>query len=137
VAFALHGQLAKDCTLVGDLPVCRVLLMGNKLFPWLILVPMREGKRELFDLSDVDYPAVMEEIRLVSERFAHMTGAHKINIAALGNMVPQLHIHVIARFEADAAWPYPVWNAPGKPENYSAEEREALVKKFKQLLGLS
>src|SRR5688500_7741628 len=103
--FTLHPQLAKDCAHICDLKFCRVLLMDNAHFPWLILVPMQDGARELFDLSEEDYLTVMEEIRECTARFAIFTKAYKMNVAALGNMVPQLHIHIIARFEGDAAWP--------------------------------
>lgn len=109
MAFALHPQLACDTVLVGDFTCCRVLLMNNPNFPWLILVPRREKLRELFDLSHADYDTVMQEIRHVSEKVAEHTRADKMNIAALGNMVPQLHIHIIARFKTDLAWPKPVW----------------------------
>ncbi|MDE3060319.1 MAG: HIT domain-containing protein, partial [Pseudomonadota bacterium] len=106
--FTLHPKLAQDTVSVGDLPVCRALLMNDSRFPWLILVPKRDGLRELFDLEIADYPAIMEEVRYTAERFAALTGAYKMNVATLGNMVPQLHIHIIARQTSDAAWPQPV-----------------------------
>ena len=121
MTFLLHPQLAKDCLPVGDLNVCRVLLMNNRHFPWLILVPRREGVRELFDLNVPEYASVMAELRIVAAQFAAYTRAHKINIAALGNRVPQLHIHVVARFEGDAAWPNPVWNCGIAPVSYSLQ----------------
>lgn len=115
MTFALHPQLAADCIPVGDLPVCRVLLMNNRQFPWLVLVPRREGLRDIFELTPEDYAIVSEEIRQVAEKLATLTSAHKMNIAALGNLVPQLHIHVIARFTHDVAWPQPVWGAAVAP----------------------
>ncbi|MFW0776565.1 MAG: HIT domain-containing protein [Rickettsiales bacterium] len=111
--FALHPRLAADTLVIGDLPMCRVLLMNNSTFPWLILVPRRTGKTELFDLEPNDYKLVMDEVRVVTEAFSKHTKADKMNVATLGNQVPQLHIHVIARFENDQAWPNPVWNAEG------------------------
>lgn len=87
--------------------------MNNQHFHWLILVPMRENIRELHELDDADYSKVMEEVRNVSKKLASHTGAHKMNVAALGNIVPQLHIHIIARFENDPAWPKPVWGYTG------------------------
>ena len=135
--FALHPQLAADTFIVGDLPVCRVLLMNNSRFPWLILVPRCDGLRELFDLSDVDYHVAMEEVRFVSQQFAQLTGAFKMNVAALGNMVPQLHIHIIARFENDAAWPSPVWNSAHSATAYTPETAQALCAKIQEKLGLS
>ncbi|MGE0754001.1 MAG: HIT domain-containing protein [Alphaproteobacteria bacterium] len=130
--FKLHPQLAADTIPVGDLAVCRVLLMNNCLFPWLVLVPQREGLREIFDLGEEDYQAVMNEIRMVSAHFAAHAKAHKINIAALGNMVPQLHIHIIARFETDAAWPNPVWGTPA--ERYTQSEITKTIEFIKKWL---
>ncbi|MDE3015680.1 MAG: HIT domain-containing protein [Pseudomonadota bacterium] len=120
MTFTLYPQLAADTIRLGDLPVCRVLLMNNRHFPWLVLAPRREGARELFDLGAADYAGVMEEVRHAAQQLAAITGAHKMNVAALGNIVPQLHIHVIARFIHDAAWPQPVWGtaaAPYPPED--------------------
>jgi len=134
--FTLHPQLASDCLPVGDLPLCRVLLMNNRHFPWLILVPRREGLRELFDLSDADYPVVMQEVRDTAQAFAAMTTAHKINVAMLGNMVPQLHIHIIARFTHDAAWPAPVWNTGIKTEPYAEKVFAGKAAEIRSQIGL-
>jgi diadenosine tetraphosphate (Ap4A) HIT family hydrolase len=135
--FAIHPQLASDSIPIGDLPVCRVLLMNNRHFPWLILVPRREGLRELFDLQPEDYKAVMGEVRHSAERFARLTSAHKMNVAALGNMVPQLHIHIIARKTDDASWPQPVWNAGVKAEPYQADAAAILIDNVKKLLEIA
>ncbi|MDX1975500.1 MAG: HIT domain-containing protein [Rickettsiales bacterium] len=129
MSFTLHLQLAADTIPLGDLPHCRVLLMNNANFPWLILVPRRDGLRELFDLG-TDYDAVMQEVKQVSEQFAAYTKADKINVAALGNMVPQLHIHIIARFKGDAAWPNPVWNSGIDPLQYSSQQAQSLIQKM-------
>jgi diadenosine tetraphosphate (Ap4A) HIT family hydrolase len=115
--FSLHKTLQDGTVLIGDLPLCRVLLMNNRNFPWLILVPRREGLRELFDLIPADYSTLMQELRDTAAAFSRQTKAHKMNVAALGNMVPQLHIHVIARFPQDSAWPNPVWGQ-GNPAPY-------------------
>lgn len=133
--FTLHPQLAADTFLVGDLTVCRVLLMNNAHFPWLILVPRRNGIRELFELSSTDYATTMQEIKTVAEQFGKQAGAHKMNVAALGNMVPQLHIHIIARFTTDIAWPQPVWNAPHKAVSYDIKTRDGLLEKTRKTLG--
>lgn len=125
MTFTLHAQLEKDTLPIGDLPLCRVLLMNNRHFPWLILVPRQENLRELFDLSPVDYVTVMQEVRETSERFANLTKAKKMNVAALGNMVPQLHIHIIARFENDAEWPKPVWGGASAP--YAPSDLPAII----------
>lgn len=121
MTFTLHPQLAADTAHVGDLEICRVLLMNNQHFHWLILVPKRDNIRELHELDDGDYVKVMEEVRSVSKKLAGHTKAHKMNVAALGNIVPQLHIHIIARFTDDPAWPKPVWgNAESMPYNDTA-----------------
>ena len=136
MSFSLHPQLAADTFVVGDFPLCRVLLMNNANFPWLILVPQRAGLRELFDLAPQEYTLAMQEIRMASHALHAMTGAHKMNIAALGNMVPQLHIHIIARFEQDAAWPNPVWgNAAPRP--YTPSEYETALAGIRGNLSIS
>ncbi len=107
--FALHPQLAADCLLVGDLPLCRVLMMNESRYPWFILVPRRAGISEIHQLDATERAQLWAE----SDRFSHLLvelfSPDKLNIAALGNVVPQLHIHHIARFKSDAAWPAPVW----------------------------
>jgi len=135
-AFLLNPQLAADTTPVGDLALCRVLLMNNHHFPWLILVPMREGLCELFDLNPTDYQTAMQEVRDTAQKFAAITGADKMNIAALGNMVPQLHIHIIARYAGDSTWPNPVWGAGVKPEAYAPDALALMLEKTIQSLAL-
>lgn len=130
--FTLHHQLAADTVLVGDLPLTRVLLMNNRHFPWLILVPKRDGLRELFDLSETDYATCMQEVRDVAKAFGKMLGADKMNVAALGNMVPQLHIHIIARFVNDSAWPKPVWGAAS--ETYAPQALAEILEKIRKVL---
>lgn len=132
--FTLHPQLATDTLHVTDLKLCRVLLMNNSNFPWLILVPMRENMREIFDLNADDYVMAMEEIRMVAAKFSEFTKADKMNVAALGNMVTQLHIHIIARFKNDEAWPNPVWNCGITGKVYDAEKRTNLIEQLKSLL---
>jgi len=132
----LHPQLASDCFTVGDMPLCQILLMNHRHFPWLILVPRRDGLRELYDLSEADYHTCMQEIRHTAQAFAALTSAHKMNIAALGNQVAQLHIHIIARFTQDAAWPNPVWNCGVKAEPYEAEALKAHIADIRKQLGL-
>jgi diadenosine tetraphosphate (Ap4A) HIT family hydrolase len=136
MSFALHPQLAADTAIIGELPLCRVLLMDNANFPWLILVPKRAHLRELFDLEPEDYTQAMQEIRMVSEHFCKLTGADKMNVAALGNMVPQLHIHIIARFKEDAMWPSPVWSCNLSPKSYDDATKSALIARLKKDLRL-
>lgn len=132
--FALHPQLQKDCLIIGDLPLCRALLMNHRRFPWIILVPRVENAKEIVDLDAPRRGMLMEEIAQASEAMQRHFKPHKLNVAALGNMVPQLHIHLIARFEDDAAWPNPVWNSGVAAEAYDAEEGRALAGELASLL---
>ncbi len=111
MAFKLHPQLAADTIEVTNLDLCRVLLMNDATYPWLILVPERNGLKDLHDLEHADQSTCMMEIDRASRVLGDLHRPDKINVAALGNQVPQLHIHVIARFTSDAAWPNPVWGA--------------------------
>jgi diadenosine tetraphosphate (Ap4A) HIT family hydrolase len=122
--FSLHPQLAQDTHVVMDLPLCRVLLMNEARYPWLILVPRRLGIREIHELDSVDRTQLWLESDKVSRALMTLFQPDKLNIAALGNVVAQLHIHHIARFQTDAAWPTPVW---GKFEltPYTAEAAAA------------
>ncbi|MBL4838810.1 MAG: HIT family protein [Kordiimonadaceae bacterium] len=129
----LHPQLAADSVPVVEIALCDVRLIADATYPWLILVPRREGVREIHALDDVDQQQLMQEISFVSQLLEELTGADKMNVAALGNMVPQLHIHIIARFVGDAAWPAPVWGATQK-KPYSDDALESLVTKLKSAL---
>ncbi|HEX7776398.1 MAG TPA: HIT family protein [Parvibaculum sp.] len=133
--FALHERLAADTWTVKDLPLCRVLLMNDRRYPWTILVPRREGLRDFHEVAKADKAAFLGEIDRVSEVLKDMTGAHKMNVGALGNMVPQLHVHVIARFEGDDAWPKPVWGL-GEAVPYVPQEADLLMERLRKgLLG--
>ncbi len=125
-SFTLHDRLAADTRHVMALPLCNVLMANDKRFPWLILVPRRPDVRELFALDASDRFQAMEEICGVAAALEEATGAIKMNIGALGNMVPQLHIHIIARFEQDEAWPGAIWGV-GTPIPFSAEEAETAI----------
>ena len=107
--FTLHPRLATDTHLIGDLRLCRVLLMNDARFPWLILVPRRDGLHEIADLALADSTALMDEVRLASSALRDLYSPDRVNVAAIGNIVDQLHIHVVARATNDAAWPAPVW----------------------------
>ena len=124
--FGLHPQLAADCTAVGDLPLCRLLLMDDANFPWCILVPRRPGIREIHELAAADRAALLDEVTVLSAAMQSLFAADKMNVAALGNVVPQLHVHVIARRVGDAAWPRPVWGAVARRPHTEAE-RDAMV----------
>ena len=125
-AWSLHSQLKKDTIEIGDLPLCRVLVIKDANFPWLLLVPRRHEVIEIIDLDEVEQAQLMTEITRVARALKEVTACDKLNIAALGNVVPQLHVHVIARRTSDAAWPRPVWGAlPPRP--YASADRERLI----------
>ncbi len=134
--FQLHPTLEADTILIGDLPLCRLLLMNNANFPWLILVPRRGGLRELFDLGPHEYAEACQEIRMVAEKLSAHTKAYKMNIAALGNIVPQLHIHIIARSQNDAAWPQPVWNSGVPVQAYTPQELTRVIADIRNITNL-
>ena len=130
----LDPQLAADTVPVLDLPLCAVLLNDDANYPWLILVPRRAGVVELIDLSEDDRAQLMTEIARVSQALRSITACHKLNVAALGNAVRQLHVHVIARQTTDAAWPNPVWGrVPRKP--YEPAGRASLAETFRHRLA--
>ena len=108
-SWTLHPQLERDTASLGDLPLSRVLVINDANYPWLLLVPRRPDITEVIDLDEVEQAQLMTEVTRVSRALQAVTECHKLNIAALGNAVPQLHVHVIARFRHDAAWPKPVW----------------------------
>lgn len=107
--FRLHPQLEQDCEQLGRLTLCRLLLMRDANYPWCILVPEREGVTEIYQLSESDQAQLARESAQLAAIMAKLFSADKMNIAALGNVVPQLHIHHIARHREDPAWPAPVW----------------------------
>ncbi len=107
--FRLHPSLQKDCIKLGRLTLCRVLLMNDSQFPWLILVPEREGITEIYQLSATDQQQLIHESSYIAEQLSQSYQADKMNIAALGNMVSQLHIHHVVRYKSDKAWPAPIW----------------------------
>ena len=134
--FALHPTLAADTHPVGDLPLCRVLLMDDSNWPWFILVPRRPEVREICELSDADQVALVRESSLIATTLIELFQADKLNVAALGNQVPQLHLHHIVRHSYDPAWPKPVWGAlPRQP--YPPARAKETVKKLAFQLGLA
>ncbi len=132
--FEVHPQLATDCFVVGDLSLCRVLMMNESRYPWFILVPRRADIREIHHLSTSDQQQFWHESAQFCQLLEDQFQPDKLNVAALGNMVPQLHIHHIARYQSDTAWPAPVW---GKfaPLAYAADERDARLKIIQQKLS--
>lgn len=129
MSFSLDSRLHNDCIEILDLPLCKLLLMNEARYPWLILVPRVAGVTELIDLTLSQQQRLWDESNLVSQFLRATFKPDKLNIAALGNVVPQLHVHHIARFETDAAWPAPVW---GKfvPQSYSDGEINRITSMF-------
>lgn len=127
--FVLHERLAADTVALADWPLCRVLLMNDASYPWLILVPRRPGLKEIHDLDKDERAQLTEEICRASRALLSKFSPDKINVGALGNLVPQLHLHVIARFTTDPAWPGPVWGArpPVPYESGALQERVAAM----------
>jgi len=119
--WSLHPQLLKDTLEIGDLPLSRVLVIKDAHYPWLLLVPRRAGAVEIIDLGEVEQAQLMTEITRVSRALKDVTQCDKLNVAALGNAVPQLHVHLIARRTTDAAWPRPVWGV-APPLAHDAQE---------------
>ncbi len=119
--FTLDARLTEDCIPLGRFALSRLLLMNDATYPWLILVPERPDMRELFDLDAADQSALAAETALVARMLKTLCAADKINVAALGNVVAQLHIHVIARFAKDPAWPAPIWGH-ALPRPYAPDE---------------
>ena len=132
--FVLDTRLQEDTWLIGDFPLCRLLLSNDSNYPWFVLVPRREGISELFQLNDDDQQLMWHETTVLAKVLKGLFGADKMNVAALGNVVSQLHMHVIVRFQADVAWPGPVWGKhPAKP--YSQAEVQAIRDRLKPVLG--
>lgn len=107
----LHQQLDNDCFILAELPLSWLLLLNDNHYPWFILVPRREGVKEIHQLSHDDQLLLLDESMHLSRCLEEVFLPDKLNIAALGNVVPQLHVHHIARFKSDACWPSPVWGA--------------------------
>ncbi|HEV7491172.1 MAG TPA: HIT domain-containing protein [Rhodanobacteraceae bacterium] len=128
--FKLDPRLLADTDAIGELPLSDLLLMNDARFPWLILVPRIAGARELIDLDERDQQTLLGEINLIGRALETLLRPDKLNIAALGNIVAQLHVHVIARFAEDAAWPQPVWGH-GERILYTETERASRIAKIR------
>ena len=131
--FALDPRLVADTCPVASLPLCDVLLMSDARYPWLVLVPRRAGMVEIADLSDADQTALWQEVNHSSAALRSTSPCEKLNIGALGIIVRQLHVHVVARNHGDAAWPGPVWGH-GKAVPYEPAAREALLQRLRDAL---
>lgn len=132
--FQLDSRLANDTTVIGSFALCEVLLMNDASYPWIILVPRQSAISEIFQLSETDQRLLMQESVFVSRKMRTHFQADKMNVAALGNVVSQLHVHHIARYKKDLAWPAPVWGVkPAAP--YTKEEMEITVNTLKALFA--
>ena len=136
MAFELHPRLAADGIKLGNFPLSAVLLNNDSRFPWCILVPRIDGLRDLHEVPAARRDEFFAEIERVSIALKDLSGADKMNVAALGNMVPQLHVHVIARRQGDAAWPKPVWGAV-PPVDHDKYELERFVQELRRKMWLS
>lgn len=131
MSFELHPNFAKKI-FITDLPLCRVLLEDDKNYPWIMLIPRRADKSRIMDLAAADQLLLLQELDLTQKILWNYYKPEQLNVAAIGNKTPQLHIHVIARNTQDPAWPGTVWDHPVK-EKYSNEKREETVKIVKAL----
>lgn len=131
--FTLDSRLQQDTVPVGDFPLCRLLLMNDAQYPWFILVPRREDVSELFQLDEQDQQALWRETTFLAEVLKDSFAADKMNVATLGNMVAQLHMHVIVRRRDDAAWPAPVWGKQAAVP-YTVQQIEQVKERLRLVL---
>jgi len=134
--WSLHPQLAQDTVPIGDLPLSRALLANDANYPWLILVPRRPDPVEIIDLDETTQVQLLREIAGAARALKSITECEKLNVAALGNQVPQLHVHVIARRHSDKAWPKPVWGA-APPAAYDPVARAGLIGVLRRTLHVA
>jgi len=127
--FHLDDRLARDSVLITTLGLCQLRLQNDCRWPWVVLVPQRNDVSELFDLTPLDQAVLTFETNLVASALKELTGAMKINVGALGNIVRQLHVHIIARTEGDPCWPGPIWGQ-GTPLPYAEQDKQDFIKKL-------
>ena len=131
--FQLHPRLQQDCFSVGQFTLSRILMMNDNQYPWFILVPQRKGIKEIYELSQSDRQLLMDESCLLSKTMVELYRPDKLNIAAIGNLVPQLHLHHVARYQTDIAWPGPIW---GKfpVSTYAGQTAELQIARLRESL---
>jgi diadenosine tetraphosphate (Ap4A) HIT family hydrolase len=135
MSWQLHPDIVRDTVEVARLALCRVGLLNDSTYPWLVLSPMLPGLRDLHDVPAAHHGALMAEITRASRALQQLYAPDKINVAALGNVVPQLHVHVIARFRGDPAWPKPVWGqVPAR--SYEKAALDELLDRLRPRLSL-
>lgn len=136
IRFDINPRLEGDSVYITDMELCAIRLMKDANYPWLLMVPRRSDLIEIIDLDQADRVLLMSEICAVSEALKTATDCEKLNVGALGNQVSQLHVHVIARFREDSAWPNPVWGAVA-PTAYDSESLERRVSSLRDALSIS
>jgi len=131
--FKLHPQLQQDTIELIDFPLCKLLLINDENFPWFVLVPRQADIEEIYQLSWQDQQQLLNESSLLSEILMQVFAGDKMNIAALGNIVPQLHLHHVVRYKSDSCWPKPIWGQQ-EAKSYSAEKLAKIKDKLLPLL---
>ncbi|MEI7840419.1 MAG: HIT domain-containing protein [Methylococcaceae bacterium] len=131
-SFQLHPQLQQDCFSIGKFELCQVLLVNDHQFPWFILVPQRNDIREIYQLNATDQLTLIQESSYLAEKLASIFNADKLNIAAIGNVVPQLHWHHVVRYQTDKAWPAPIWGKFAAVP-YTEQQRNELLARLTPL----
>lgn len=134
MTFQLNKTLEADSKFIMDIQLCQVRIINNSNFPWIILVPKLEGIVEITDLDDTEYDQLNKEIRLIARAMQHELVPDKLNIATIGNIVSQLHVHVIARYKNDALFPKPVWGH--EPVKYQDEKLEDRINSLRKAIEL-
>ncbi|MGE7370252.1 HIT family protein [Neorhizobium sp. NPDC001467] len=132
-AFELDERLARDTVLATVTGLCQLRVMKDGRWPWVMLVPQRNGISEIFELTPLDQALLTFETNMVAAALKNVTGAKKINVAAIGNIVSQLHVHIVARFEGDPNWPGPIWGH-GSAEPRGETEMQQFVETLTQAL---
>lgn len=133
-AFELDPRLARDTELVASLGLCQLRIMKDSRWPWFMLVPQRNGLSELFELTPLDQAILTFETNMVAAALKKATGAEKINVAAIGNIVRQLHVHIVARSDGDPNWPGPIWGF-GQAAAYEDTAKQSLIKSLTENLA--
>jgi len=131
--FLLHPRLESDCIFLADLPLSRLLLMNDARYPWCLLVPRRDDLTEVYQLDEAEQQQLWRESAALGHAMMEAFGGDKLNIAALGNLVPQLHLHHIVRYRDDVAWPGPVWGV-GAPAAYADDQLEEVQQRLRAAL---
>jgi diadenosine tetraphosphate (Ap4A) HIT family hydrolase len=134
--WSLDPRIERDTVALGDLPLCHIRLMNDANYPWLLLLPRRRDIVEITDLAKTDQAQLMREVALAARALKAETACDKINVAAIGNVVAQLHVHVVARFRSDAAWPKPVWgHLPARA--YDGAALQKVIAPLRQRLAIA